>query len=55
MIFLGVLAWVPYIYLTRGLGQDVEIAPFLITRLTGVLGGLAVRFSISLDRFLSRS
>ena len=55
LIFLGVLAWAPYIFITRGLGQDIEIAPFLIMHLTGVVGGLAVRFSISLDRFLSRS
>lgn len=54
MIYLGVLAWVPYFYLTRGLGQDVEITPYLITHLTGVLGGVAVRISISLESFLLR-
>lgn len=54
MIYLGVLAWVPYLYLTRGLGQAVEISPFLIAHLTGVLGGSAVRASIELDRFFKK-
>lgn len=55
MIYLGVLAWAPYLYLTRGLGQDVEIDPFLIVHLTGVLGGTAVRGSIELDKYFKKS
>ena len=54
MIYLGVLAWVPYIYLTRSLGQDIEIRPFLIAHLTGVLGGAAVRASIELERVFKK-
>ena len=52
MIYLGVLAWVPYFYLEKALGQDVEIGPFLAAHLTGVLGGAALRASVELDRFI---
>lgn len=51
MIYLGVLTWVPYIYLTRALGQELEVDPFLLVHLTGVLGGTAVRASIALDKY----
>ncbi len=50
MIYLGVLAWAPYFYLDRVLGQDVVIAPFLAAHLTGVLGGAAVRASVEVER-----
>ena len=29
LIYLGVLAWAPYFYLERVIGQDVDIFPFL--------------------------
>jgi len=54
IIYLGVLAWAPYFYLTRVLGQDVAMGPFLAVHLTGVLGGAAVRASVEVDRFLPR-
>ena len=54
MIYLGVLAWAPYFYFTRVLGQDLEMDPFLAAHLTGVLGGAAVRASVEVDRFLVR-
>ena len=50
MIYLGVLAWAPYFYLERVLGQDVVITPFLAAHLTGVLGGAAVRASVEVER-----
>lgn len=50
MIYLGVLAWVPYFYLQHLAGQEVEVAPFLAAHLTGVLGGVALRASVELDR-----
>ena len=53
MIYLGVLAWVPYFYLDKVLGQDVQIGPFLAAHLTGVLGGAALRASVELDRFIA--
>lgn len=43
LIYLGVLAWAPYFYLTRVLGVDAEIAPFLAAHLTGVLSGIGLR------------
>jgi len=54
MIYLGVLAWAPYFYLTRVTGLDLEIGPFLTAHLIGVLGGSAVRLSIEFDRFFNR-
>jgi len=54
MIYLGVLAWVPYFYLDKVLGQNVHIGPFLAMHLTGVLGGAALRASVELDRFMPR-
>ncbi len=43
LIYLGVLAWAPYFYLTRVAGMDALITPFLAAHLTGVLGGLGLR------------
>ena len=51
MIYLGVLAWAPYFYLERALGQEVAITPFLVAHLTGVLGGAALRASVEVERF----
>jgi uncharacterized membrane protein YjjB (DUF3815 family) len=55
LIYLGVLAWVPYLYLERILGQDVEIGPFLATHLTGVLSGVALRLSVEWERWRTES
>ncbi len=54
MIYLGVLAWGPYLYLTRVAGVDVEITGFLAAHLTGVLGGAALRGSVALQRLAER-
>lgn len=43
LIYLGVLAWAPYFYLTRAAGVDTVITPFLAAHLTGVLSGLGLR------------
>ncbi len=53
LIYLGVLAWAPYLYLDRILGLDVEIAPFLAAHLTGVLSGVALRLSVEWERWRS--
>lgn len=53
MIYLGVLAWAPYFYLEKVVGQDVELGPFLAVHLIGVLGGAALRVSIEVERFVS--
>jgi uncharacterized membrane protein len=50
LIYLGILAWAPYLYLDRLLGQDLEIGPFLAVHLTGVLSGVALRLSVEWTR-----
>jgi uncharacterized membrane protein YjjB (DUF3815 family) len=50
LIYLGVLAWAPYLYLERIQGLDVEIGPFLAAHLTGVLSGVTLRLSVEWDR-----
>lgn len=54
LIYLGVLAWAPYFYLERVLGQDVAITPYLAAHLTGVLGGAAVRASVEVERLVKK-
>lgn len=50
LIYLGVLAWAPYFYQTQVLGNEVEITPYLAAHLTGVLGGVALRLSLEVER-----
>lgn len=40
LIFLGILVWVPYLYLKLVAGQSVEVMGYLPYHLTGVLGGV---------------
>lgn len=40
MILLGILVWVPYLYLKLVMEQPVEVMNFLPFHLTGVLGGV---------------
>ena len=40
MILLGILVWVPYVYLKLVMAQSVELMNFLPFHLTGVLGGV---------------
>jgi hypothetical protein len=54
LIYLGVLAWAPYFYLTRVLGEDTNIAPYLATHLTGVLSGVGLRLSVEWERLAKR-
>lgn len=50
LIYLGVLAWAPYFYQTRVLGNEVEISPYLAAHLTGVLSGVVLRLSVEIER-----
>lgn len=50
LIYLGVLAWAPYFYQIRVLGNAVEISPYLAAHLTGVLSGVALRLSVEIER-----
>ncbi len=43
LITLGVLAWVPYFYLTQVQNIETAVAPFLLAHLTGVLSGVGIR------------
>ena len=54
LIYLGVLAWGPYFYLTKVAAAEVEMTGFLAAHLTGVLGGAALRGSVELHRLASR-
>jgi peptidoglycan/LPS O-acetylase OafA/YrhL len=49
LTLLGVLAWVPFLYLIA-IGQEPSIFPFLIVHLTGVLIGSQLRRSASPSR-----
>lgn len=40
LIFLGIFAWVPYLYLKLVMGQPVEVMRYLPFHLIGVLGGV---------------
>lgn len=55
MIILGVLAWAPYFYLTRVAGVEQPIGPFLAAHLTGVLGGAALRLSLTVENWIRRT
>jgi hypothetical protein len=43
LVVLGILAWAPYVYLTRIQDTAIEMTPFLVAHLVGVLGGSALR------------
>lgn len=45
LIYLGILAWVPYFALQRAGGAEISMAPFLTAHLIGVLGGGALLVS----------
>ena len=52
MILLGILVWVPYLYLKLIMGQPVEVMNYLPYHLTGVLGGVLLHIlSFILDRY----
>ncbi len=42
MVVMGVLAWLPFLYLVA-IGQEPSIYPFLALHLSGVLGGSRLR------------
>jgi len=51
MIFLGILVWVPYLYLKLVMGQSVEVMNYLPYHLIGVLGGVSLHI---LNYFIER-
>jgi hypothetical protein len=50
-IFLGVLVWVPCLYLKLVMGQSVEVMNYLPYHLMGVLGGVSLH---NLNYFIER-
>jgi hypothetical protein len=51
LIFLGILAWAPYLYLKVVIGQPMEFTSVLPFHLTGVLGGVSLHvLSYLIDR-----
>lgn len=46
LIYLGILAWLPYIYLDNVIGAEVNIMPFLTVHLVGIISGILVRLSM---------
>ncbi len=51
MIILGILVWVPYLYLKLVMGQSVEVMSYLPYHLSGVLGGVSLHI---LNYFIGR-
>jgi hypothetical protein len=45
LIGVGVLAWVPYLYITESLHEEVPVAPFLVWHLAGVIPGALLRYT----------
>lgn len=39
LLWIGILAWLPYAILKYGLGHEVHVAPFLTAHLCGVIPG----------------
>jgi hypothetical protein len=50
LVYLGVLAWAPYLYLTQVADVQVEVGGFLAAHLTGVLGGALLRGSVEAQK-----
>jgi hypothetical protein len=55
MILLGILVWVPYLYLKLGMGQPMEVMNFLPFHLIGVLGGVLLHLLSYIKRRSAKS
>ena len=53
LILLGILAWAPYLILHKYYGYDVDITPYKVVHLTGILAGIFIRTGL-LDKVLER-
>jgi phosphatidylglycerophosphate synthase len=54
MILLGILVWVPYLYLKLAMGQPVTVMSYLPYHLAGVLGGVFLHILSHLRERLPR-
>ena len=43
LIIIGVCAWIPYMVLKYGMGEDIIVYPFLAVHLSGVIPGFLLR------------
>ena len=54
LIYVGVLAWLPYYYIVGVIRLEVDATPFLFVHLAGVIGGILVRGSVWLSQIIQR-
>ena len=50
LLWIGILAWLPYMYLTYIAGKDISVGPYLTVHLIGVLGSLLARLSMYITK-----
>ena len=55
MIVLGILVWVPYLYLKLAMEQPVEVMNFLPFHLMGILGGVLLHLLSYIKRRNTKS
>lgn len=55
LIFIGIIVWGPYFLMKSSLGEQVEIVPFLIIHLSGIFGGILLRFNFDSLRGMFRN
>jgi len=55
LILLGVLAWSPYLYQKHILDRAIDIGPFLLLHLVGVLGGIGLILTVPLGKVWNRA
>ena len=54
LLWIGILAWMPYMYLKFVAGQEAPITPYLTVHLIGVLGSLSMRVIVWLTKMQQR-
>ena len=50
LIYIGILAWLPYYYLEGITGLEVDITPFLFVHLSGIMGGVLLQASVWMSK-----
>ena len=47
LLLIGIIIWGVYFLMKSSLGEQVEIMPFLIIHLSGIFGGILLRFNFN--------
>lgn len=47
LLLIGIITWGVYFLMKSSLGEQVEIMPFLIIHLSGIFGGILLRFNFN--------